>query len=257
MEPQPPGYPAPPPPPPSYGGPPVLPGTFSFGDILGQTFSTYAANFLAFVSITALVSLPAILATLIVGSNPLGAFIPGLIGLVTGPIGTGAITYGVYEYLLGRQTTVGDCLRVGFANVVPVLGVAILSGLIIVAGIILCFVPGLIAMTVLAVAVPVAIQEREKRDILVALRRSAALTEGYRWDVFGVLFVIGAINLGVGIVVGVLFGMTGHIEQARLIAQVIGILVGGLGATAPAVMYYRLRSVKESVDVRDIASVFD
>jgi hypothetical protein len=215
------------------------------------------ANFLAFVTITALVSLPAILATLIMGSNPFAAVIPLLLGVLTGPIGTGAITYGVYEYLRGRQTTVGDCLRVGFANVLPILGVAILSGLIIMIGIVLCIIPGLIAMSVLAVAVPVAIQEKEKRDIMVALRRSATLTEGYRWSVFGVLFVIGVINAGVGMVIGVLFAASGHPEKAQLVAQIFGILVGGLAATAPAVMYYRLRSVKESVDVRDIASVFD
>jgi len=256
MEPQPPGYPVPPPPPPSYGGPPpVLPGTFSFGDILGQTFSTYTANFLAFVTITALVSLPAILATLIVGASPFAAVIPMLVGLVTGPIGTGAITYGVYEYLRGRQTTVGDCLRVGFSKVLPILGVAILTGLIIVVGVILCVIPGLIAATVLALAVPVAIQEQV--DVMAALRRSASLTEGYRWTVFGVLFVIGVINGGIGMVIGLLFAASGHPEKAQLVGQIVGILVGGLAATAPAVMYYRLRSVKESVDVRDIASVFD
>jgi len=257
MEPQPPGYPVPPPPPspPPYGGPPVLPGTFSFGDVLGETFSTYTANFLAFVTITALVSLPMILATVVMGSNPLAAFVPLLLGFVTGPIGAGAITYGVYEYLRGRQTTVGDCLRVGLAKILPILGVGILSGLIVVAGIVLCIIPGLIAATMLALAVPVAIQE--KADIAEALRRSASLTEGYRWTVFGVIFIIGLINGGVGMVIGLIFGASGHPEKAQLVAQIFGILVGGLGATAPAVMYYRLRSVKESVDVRDIASVFD
>jgi hypothetical protein len=242
-----------PPPLPAY---PSSPGTASFnlGDLLGQAFSIYKANFLAFVIIMALVSIPAIVAVVLLGTNPLAAFIPILIGYLIGPIATGAITYGVYEYLSGRSTTVGDCLGVGFANLVPVIGVALLSGLIIVVGMMLCVVPGIIASVVLALAVPVAIQE--KPYVTDALRRSASLTEGYRWTVFGVLFVMGSISFILSIPVGVIFGISGHPEYARLAGQLIAIVVGGLAATAPAVMYYRLRSIKESLDVRDIASVF-
>jgi hypothetical protein len=53
------------------------------------------------------------------------------------------------------------------------------------------------------------------------------------------------------------FGFSGHQAQVRLASQILNIFVGGLGSSAPAVMYYRLRSVKESIDVRDLASVFD
>lgn len=259
MDPQAPGgsgYPPPPPlPPPVYGGPPASPATFSFGDILGQTFAVYTANFVAFVTITALVSIPAIVATLLMGSNPFGVLLSTLIGAFTGPISTAAITYGVYEYLRGRQTTVGECLRVGLANIGPVFVVALLVGLITVGGLILCIIPGFIAMTVYSVAVPVAIQEQLRE--MDALRRSSSLTEGYRWDIFGVFFVLSMIGLGLGIAIGMVFGFTGHQQQSRLAGQLLGILVGGLSATAPAVMYYRLRSVKESIDVRSIASVFD
>jgi hypothetical protein len=150
---------------------------------------------------------------------------------------------------------VGDCLRVGFANILPVLGVAILTGLIVMGGMILCFVPGFIAMTVYAVAVPVAVEERIGG--MDALRRSSSLTEGHRWEIFAVLFIIGMIGSGIGFVVGMAFGLLGKAEQARLFGQLLGIVIGGLSATAPALMYYRLRSVKESVDVRSIASVFD
>jgi hypothetical protein len=37
----------------------------------------------------------------------------------------------------------------------------------------------------------------------------------------------------------------------------MAIVTTGLGGTAAAVMYYRLRSVKESLDLDQIASVFD
>jgi uncharacterized membrane protein len=260
MDPQPPGgsgYTPPPlpPPPPVYAGPPASAASFSFGDILGQTFSVYTANFIAFVTITALVSIPAIAVLLLMGSNPFGVVIATLLGAFTGPISTAAITYGVYEYLRGRQTTVGECLRVGLANIGPVFVVALLVGLITLGGMILCIIPGFIAMTVYSVAVPVAIQE--KLGGMDALRRSSTLTEGHRWDVFGVLFVIGLLGGGIGFVIGIIAASIGQGQNAQLFGQILGILVGGLNATAPAVMYYGLRRVKESIDVRDIASVFD
>lgn len=249
-----PGAPMPPPLPTYYPSPPFRQ-PFTLGSILGEAFSIYKANFLAFVVITALVSIPAIVAVLILAKNPLVGLIAALIGMVTGPIGAGAITYGVYEYLSGRQTTIADCLRVGFSKVLPVIGVALLTGIIVAAGMVACVVPGLIALTVFAVAVPVAIQERV--GVMDALRRSSSLTEGHRWDVFGVLFVLGIISFCVGIPIGLIFVFAGHPERAQLVGQIAQIFVGGLSATVPAVMYYRLRSAKESIDVRDIASVFD
>src|SRR5262245_767890 len=96
------GYPPPPPPPsPVYAGPPAPSGTFSFGDVFGQVFSVYGANFAAFVAISALVAIPAIIAAVLFRGNPYAALIIVLVGLVTGPVGAGAITYGVYEYLRG------------------------------------------------------------------------------------------------------------------------------------------------------------
>jgi hypothetical protein len=250
-----PGAPVPPPLPTYYPSPAPFRQPFTLGSILGEVFSIYKENFLAFVLITALVSIPTIVTVLILAKNPLVGGIAALISMVTGPIGAGAITYGVYEYLSGRQTTIADCLRVGFSKVLPVLGVALLTGLIVAAGMVACIVPGIIAYMVFAVAVPVAIQERV--GVLDALRRSSTLTEGHRWDIFGVFFVLGIIMIAVTLPVNMIFIFGGHPERAQLAAQVIQVLVGGLTATAPAVMYYRLRSAKESIDVRDIASVFD
>jgi hypothetical protein len=46
-------------------------------------------------------------------------------------------------------------------------------------------------------------------------------------------------------------------QSAYLLAMgTTTVLSTGLSATATAVMYYRLRSIKESIDVDQIASVF-
>ena len=46
------------------------------------------------------------------------------------------------------------------------------------------------------------------------------------------------------------------LSSLLMASSLVGVLTTGLLATGSAVMYYRLRSVKESVDVDQISSVF-
>ena len=72
------------------------------------------------------------------------------------------MTYGVFQYLRGKKAAMGNCLSVGLSRMFPVIGVAILSGLMIFGGLILLVIPGLIFMTMVYVAVPTAIVERPR-----------------------------------------------------------------------------------------------
>jgi hypothetical protein len=156
----------------------------------------------------------------------------------------------------GRDTSISDCLKVGLSNLLPILGVAVLQGLAIFVGLLFCAIPGLMAASMLAVAVPVAIEER--RGVFAALSRSDELTAGYRWHIFGVLFFLGVISIGVGLVLGVLLLVLASLPLLpTLLREAAGVVTSGLSATAAAVMYYRLRSVKESIDIESLASVFD
>lgn len=261
MDPMPPDspYSAPPPLPSSvYPAPPPGSGGFAAGDLLKQTFSIYGANFVAFTVIAALVSLPAILCTAFLGMKPIGLWLGILFGFLVGPIGTGAITYGVFEHLRGQPKSVGEALSVGLSKALSVLGVSLLVGLCVIVGFVFCIIPGIYVSIVLALAVPVAIQE--KLSGTEALRRSSSLTEGHRGDIFVVLFAIGLIGLALSFGLGIVFGLGGggaHPELVRLLAQILSLPVGALSGTAAAVMYYRLRNVKESFDLHSVASVFD
>jgi hypothetical protein len=103
------------------------------------------------------------------------------------------------------------------------------------------------------VSVPVAVEERP--GIFEAMRRSTYLTDGFRWSVFGVLFVLAFMSQGLERIAGV--ALAENESAALVVSGVVSVLSVGLTATAQAVMYYRLRSIKESVDVDQIASVFD
>lgn len=242
---------------------------FKSGPILAETFSVYSANFLPFIFISIVALSPRILVALLMtdgqphpvnpgqaAGNVFGALSIRLLTQLLGTqLATAAVTYGVFQEIRGRETTIGDCLKVGLSAIWSVLAIALLSGLLIGLGFLVCIIPGILLAVRWAVAVPVTVEER--LGPIEALKRSGELTDGLRHDIFSVLFIVGLINLGLGLALGLGVGLTLGAKGSELAQLVAQVLATGLGATATAVMYYRLRSLKESIDVREIASVFD
>lgn len=240
----------------SFGG--GFHGTFETGRALSETFSTYFSNFLPFAFLTALVSLPLVALAAFVTtlkSNPALAallfFTTLMLQAVLGQVAAGGITYGVYQQMRGKDLSVMDCLRVGFSRLFPVLGVAIVAGLAVSAGSLLCCIPGLIVASMLAVVVPVTVEERP--GVFNALRRSSYLTESFRWQTFCVLLVVGIFQQ---VPAQIVMRTVKDLGSLLMITIFLSVLTTGLQATASAVMYYRLRSVKEAIDVDQISSVF-
>ena len=99
------------------------------------------------------------------------------------------------------------------------------------------------------VAIPAAIEERP--SAMDALRRSAFLTAGQRGPIFRISFLLGLLNFGVQV-------LAKMVPVAGPVIEAVGnLVIIGLSATTCAVIYYRLRSFHESIDVDQIASVFD
>ena len=237
-------------------------GRFEVGELLSEVFATYFGNFVPFALVTGLALLPMLVVSARMARVRnlqqlplllLGVLLAGMIGQ---QVATGAVTFGVLQEMRRREASIVDCLRQALTVLLPIIGVAFLAGIATAVGLMACIIPGLILAVMFAVAVPVAVEERP--GIVAALRRSAELTTGFRWQVFGVLVILGVLQLGLSFVVS---AMTAAIPAARsfatLVSAALQVVTTGLGATATAVMYYRLRSVKESVDVREIVSVFD
>jgi hypothetical protein len=251
---------------PAFGGelPPVrLPpvdrfqGTFGVGDILSQTFSVYFANLLPFCLLAALALLPlfaykgVLLALLIAPSGLTRWTAYALTGLCSN-WGTAAITYGVMQQMRGVETTVGDCVRRGASSLLPVLGLVVVQGVAVWGGLLVCLIPGIVLSLQWEVSIPVAVAEG--KGIGEAMSRSSFLTEGLRGDIFGVRFVIFVLELG-------FFALLGLVRPAGPVPAlaVVGagqILMVGLTATSAAVIYHRLRSLKEGFDTEGVAEVF-
>lgn len=235
------------------------------GDVVATTFGTWAKNFVPFTLLALVVYSPLLLLSLVIrgaaeAGGGLGIVLSiGLVffalGVLLGQVLTGALTFGVVQSLRGKPVTLSDSLKVGLARMFPALGTGIVVGVLIAIGMVLLCVPGLILMCVLAAAVPAAVIE--KPGVMGALKRSAALTEGSRWQIFVLFLIVFALSwlygrfvgpsiIGIGGPVAVLL----HFAVTNLVIQVIN----GVGS---AVVYYQLRTKKEGASAEDIAKVFE
>jgi len=236
----------------------TLRGSFGVGEVLGQTFSIYFSNLLPFTLLTAFALAPAYALVFLVGRAPqasalviVSSLLLGLVSILSSNIATGAITFGVFQQLRGKDASIVECLGRGLSLLLPVFGLAFVQSLGIGIAMLACLVPGILLAVRWAVSIPAAVTEGT--GISDSIERSTYLTDGLRWDVFGVLFVLGLIQVGS---VFLLRLVAGNPTLLLLLTGVKDLLVVGLSATASAVMYYRLRSIKESIDVDQIASVF-
>lgn len=256
-----------------YGGPGVVHGAkalrnqaserFQVGNLLSETFSIYFSNIIPFVILTTLALSPVLVfgawASSRGAQDPLALAaepLSNLLNFFFAPIATAGITYGVFQHMRGRNPSLGTCLSVGLSALLPILLLAIVQGVAI--GCATCFfiIPGLMLTVRWIVAVPAAVEERP--GLWDALNRSTYLTEGYRWEIFGVLAVLWIFYVAVIAGLTAAFGGEAAIKSGgyMLITSILEILTTGIAATAYCVMYYRLRSIKESIDVDQIASVF-
>jgi hypothetical protein len=176
-----------------------------------------------------------------------------------------AITYGTLQYLRGRGVSTGDFLSRGLTQAAIAIRVALLSGLCIGLGLLALLIPGLILYVVWWVAIPIAVIERP--GTIASLRRSAALTKGYRWQIVGLILGFLLIAVAVLVVVAVIGAVAsemiagygpGPVERTRTLVLWFAIAaMVAVQATLVAVTYYHLRVAKEGVDIDDIAAVFD
>jgi hypothetical protein len=178
-------------------------------------------------------------------------FLALLVQAILGQLAAAGITYAVYQNMRGNDPTLIDCLQVGLSRFGPVLVVAFVSVVAEAVGLMLCIAPGVMIALRLAVVVPVVVEER--LGLFDTMRRSTFLTEHYRGQVFGVLFVVGIIQQ---VLIRIAILPAKDLGTLLMISGGVNILTTGLVSTAAAVSYYRLRSVKESIDVDQISSVF-
>ena len=162
----------------------------------------------------------------------------------------------------GKSTSFGSALGVGLRKALPLLGMAIIMGLALLLGYLLLIVPGVFLSILWSVAPPVLVAE--KRGVFASLERSADLTKGHRWSVFGLLVIYGVLSwifsmfgAGIGMAAGGLATGTPNAPVMMITNALVNIVSGVVGAAGAASLYYELRTIKEGGGAEELASVFD
>jgi hypothetical protein len=174
----------------------------------------------------------------------------------------GAIIYGAVADLNGRRANFGDCFSTGLRHAGWLFLLAIVVTLAEVLGYLLLIVPGLMMLTAWIVAVPAQVVERT--GVFGSMARSAELTRGHRWPIFGLvlIFLVGS-GLVQGVVLGVLGAVAatsanaGEIVSQMVLQPLVSTITGLVGAVGVASIYYELRSAREGIGPEALAAVFD
>lgn len=247
---------------------------FGVGKVLSTTFQIFGSNLVPFLAIGLVLQIPAlILEQLFDPASMVNVASPGdtdwgyyfrYIGLalVVGGIVNGLLTatliYGSFQYLRGQKATLGECLAKGISALVPVaiaaLGYSILAAL----GWILLIIPGVMIMVTYWLYAPVIVVE--KQSIGQAFSRSADLTRGKRWSIFGLSLIYWVVAYLASLIIGLIFGAAGGTSSpiaVTIFSYAVNALLAAFLAVATSVTYYYLRADKEGLDIDDIAKLFD
>ncbi|HEX2559919.1 YciC family protein [Phenylobacterium sp.] len=165
--------------------------------------------------------------------------VASLVGLVL----TGFIATNMVAIEEGRPGTPLDNLSLALSRIPALFGFSILTGLAIMVGLILLIVPGV--MMSVAWAAGGAALVAERLSPTEAIRRSADLTRGSRWAIFGI-YVIGVIVLMIALValdfLGVaVWGETPTAAQTVFLGAVSGLIFDMPYALGTAAIYLELR----------------
>ena len=242
---------------------------FRAGVVFGQSFSILCRNIVPFGLLYLAVNAPSSLYALALAGKPDADADPGVrvLNLAEGFLGliaAAAVTYATVQELRGRRVSFGEFFGRGLAQGGAAIRVALLSGILLILAFIALVVPGVILYVMWWVAIPVAVIERP--GAMASLRRSAALTAGNRWRVFGLIlsFTLAVVVVGAllgGLAAGLAFAVGADEVRIDQVSTLAGWLLAALLMAAQAVLtavsYYHLRVAKEGVGIDEIAAVFD
>jgi hypothetical protein len=189
------------------------------------------------------------------------ALVSGVISLVISAIVQGAITRAAIAATEGKRVGFGDSLGTGLRVVLPLIGLAILSAIGVMLGLILLIVPGVILWLMWSIAVPALVVER--RGVYGSLSRSSELTIGAKGTVFGI-FIVVVIAYWLLSMIFNLVGLAaynpaspGGLTTFSLIGSaILGTLFNAAWGTIQPALYVELRQWKEGTSVEQLEDVF-
>jgi len=251
---------------------------FSIGSVLGDTFGTIGSNPLATLGVAFLIGvLPVeILSYLLLGTTvvnrtqifttPNGiwlyfAFI--LVSIFCSVLVQATLVRVTVAHAREERVSIGASLAAALPKVLPLLGLTIIMAIGIGFGMLLLIVPGVILYLIWSVASPALVAE--DIGVFEAFGRSSELTKGNRVKIFGMFFLLGALLIGVSMVLGFFLVATGTLQGLvtgsipiayTLINAIVSTLTTAISGALVATLYVQLRVAKEGPAVDALADVF-
>lgn len=237
------------------------------GGVLSESLMIFFRNFFPFMLLAFVITSPALLFNVLVAPNLdanqslVYSVVVSLVDWMLSYVLVGAIAYGTFMELTAKRAPFGKVLTKGVSKIVPVIGVAIVSQILVALGLAVLVIPGILMALMLFVAVPVSIIE--KTTLRESLIRSSVLTKGNRWRVLAIYLITILLIIALTVFPTILIGLVAidFGTASVLVWQIIGYLVGALGgaffSVTVAVTYHDLRVANEGFDANQLAAVFD
>jgi hypothetical protein len=225
------------------------------GDVLGTSARLYLSRIGPFTVLALVAFAPLFIVSLLLSKSGSLGLLYNIVQVVCTSLADAAILFGVVQVLRGRDFTFTESMNIGVGRLGPVVGLSFAVGILAGLGAILLIIPGLIVMTMFAVAIPVCVVER--LGVGDSMRRSAFLTKGNRWRVFGIVILVFVATVIIAGIVGFIIALIGGETLVDIALYPIEALAGAFNAVVVGVLYYQLRAAKEGVDIEKIAAVFD
>ena len=253
----------------------------SIGRVFGRAFGTIGSNPVTTLGIAFLFSaLPQTLfnqLTRMMGMSQGAKLAPaatvglGLVGMILAialyAIVQGALVRSTVDHEEGRHPGLGESIMAGLVVAIPLIVMAIISGIAMMIGLVLFVVPGVILFLMWSVSAPALVDER--LGIMGALERSSYLTRGYRWRIFGMVLVLVVLSwlamalMATLVVAGGSFSFQAMAKAqqdpsivAIVVLLIMQTLISVVSGVTHASLFVELRNAKDGPSDEALADVF-
>jgi hypothetical protein len=244
---------------------------FRSGRVIGRMFSGVAANGLFLWPLSfVFIGLPAAGMGYLTSTHQDGQFggllRSGIVGLFAVFV-QGVVIRACLDQFAGKRRRVGRSLGAGVSKYAGMFGIRWLGNLGIAFGLVLLVVPGLIWATSWSVASAALVADDTGSQGPFA--RSAALTKGSRWPIFGLLLIFILVYFVLSVISGVVLALVWQwiapwipavsnvTDAADTVATPIPLMLYEVFAAAGAAsIYWELKLVRESGGIEAVSRVF-
>ena len=236
------------------------------GDVFGQAWKIFVARWAIYSGIVMIAYTPLLAVNArngwtttrggaLTGVDFSATILGSLLGIAILMVAHAAIYFSVSQEISGRPFSIGQSINAALRQSPALIAVVLLTWLYAMFAALLLVVPAIIVFCIYAVASPACVVERI--GPIKAMSRSAFLTKGNRWRVFGLMILLFLVTRLLSQLIIILAKLAGGLVFSLAVSAPIEGIVGGFSAVAIAVLYAQLRIAREGVDIDHIAAVFD